>query len=350
MRETVSPTNLVTSIQSAYVRSSRSHIFVLPGKFCSWNSSTKVFYQTVRPYGVLTLHFNRVGLDLSRIDCIHPFGSPFNHVEQIRTENDCEMYVRACSLAGTKSECLRTDSFPFTRSFTGGMYFQLVNRAEKSKVKLQFRSPDMLLDTYLRQHYEFKIDEIRSGNEITNNTLKSKAFRGSLVGNVDCGEGYDLDFTKYFCEPVPSPFDLVILTIPANNRTEAPGNNSIPVEPLKKPQPRTILGNHSNAIHCETTDCGSHLIFCILGFMLFMFCLSLTVCNFVVSPTLTSHSRRYGRYDRFVVDLTVILIRQSALAIPPIDCTSQLRQCPQFDPEPRSDHPFGIVQCEECAV
>ncbi|GMT06154.1 hypothetical protein PENTCL1PPCAC_28328, partial [Pristionchus entomophagus] len=250
-------------------------------------------FQAAFSHGILTLHFYSVGLDLSRIDCVLPFPrSPFNDVQPIRTEHDCEIYVRACLLdanyVGDSREpqsCGRTESFPFTRTFTGGISFPIWNVTTSSMVTIQFRSPDFPLDNYLYQNHQYDINRVRSGNDITNKTLKSRNFRGFVRGIIDCGEGYDLEFTKYSCVPNPASVDpfRAVRVIESGNRVESSTvTEKEDISPIAVTNPAPALVNQQrHAIYCDSPDCGSSIIFFIMGFSIFMFGLSLTVCYFV---------------------------------------------------------------------
>ncbi|KAF8353612.1 hypothetical protein PRIPAC_95235 [Pristionchus pacificus] len=266
-------------------------------------------FKTTHSYtAIMTLHFHSFGLDLSKIDCVHPFGNEYNRganfrsVEPIRKEDDCQIYIRACSFGPTKTSCLRTASYSFMHNYTGGLAFSLEDKTKKSKAKIQFRSPDMKLDTYLIQNHEYLVEEVRSGNVMNNNTLKSANLRGSVQAMINCGEGYDLDFTKYFCEIDPHPLlpyvevhevveteDGPIVTTMLVEKedlyqvpVEFPATTALPSPPpLVLVPPMAMQPQQERLVHCKDESCGYWIIYVVITNIFFLFVLSAAVFCFV---------------------------------------------------------------------
>lgn len=56
----------------------------------------------------------------------------FRSVPPIRTEDDCQIYIRACSIGPNKTSCLRTASYSFMHNYTGGLAFSLEDKTKNS--------------------------------------------------------------------------------------------------------------------------------------------------------------------------------------------------------------------------
>ncbi|GMT35981.1 hypothetical protein PFISCL1PPCAC_27278, partial [Pristionchus fissidentatus] len=251
--------------------------------------------------GTVSFNLHNLRVNISGIDCHYPFGRVFNHVEQ--SEQDCEIYIRICTYNEDEfdnelemnEECSTTSSFLNQMAYSGTMSFPIQHVTSHTSAMIQFRSLDDHLDHYLSTiGLDFDIDVVKSGK---NMKLRDRRVFGYLVGTIDCGEGYSLAYSTHRCE---KSYVSQVENLKNQNAADLTENVKQTYVDNTKNETIPLETSSHNLIHCEDLDCGSSIIFWVIGSISCLILLSMAVCCLTARS-----SRKVGTY-RFHESTTTV--------------------------------------------